>query len=154
MNKTSQWAKALNESTETLKTTISSNEAQSTKEIADILRNASQERLSTIKRVIAEERKQYDQSVRELFKVKTWQWCVMFFPAVICIFFVMWSLYFNQKINTQKEQSAYWANHMGNAQVSSCTDTAHGKTEGRACVKVVTGQTYGENNDYMVIQGY
>ncbi|ECN0144554.1 hypothetical protein YN16_23135 [Salmonella enterica subsp. enterica serovar Virchow] len=154
MNKNSQWAKALNESTEKLKTTISNNEAQSTKEIAEVLRSASQQRLNTIKRVIAEERQEYDQSVRELFKVKTWQWCVMFFPLVICAFFLMWSVYLNHKIDTQKAQSEYWAQHMGNAQTSSCTDVANGQTEGRACVKVVTGQTYGENRDYMVIQGY
>lgn len=152
MDKTSQWAQALNKNTEALKKTISDNEVQSTKEIAEILRTASQERQSTIKRVIAEERKAYDQSVRELFKVKTWQGCVMFIPFVICIGLLTWSTYLHQQIDSQKAQSEYWAKHMGNAEVTTCR--WENEPHNHPCVRVVPGRTYGENGDLMVIKGY
>ena len=150
MNKTSQWAKALNESTETLKTTISSNEAQSTKEIADILRNASQERLNTIKSVINENKEELRTEYRKFATLRTWQCLLPLIPFLLAAAFTIWAYVAYQSLSGYQEQKAEWDKIAPKADITTCT--VGGKNP-RPCVRVDTTLTT-KWGDYMVIKGY
>ena len=150
MNKTSQWAKALNESTETLKTTISNNEAQSTKEIAEILRNASQERLNTIKSVINENKEELNSEYRKFATLRTWQCLLPLLPFLLAAGFSIWAYIAYQSLSGYQEQKEQWDNIAHKAEIKTCT--VNNKNP-RPCVRVDTSGSW-ENGTLMVIKGY
>ena len=154
MNKTSQWAKALNESTETLKTTISNNEAQSTKEIAEILRNASQERLNTIKSVINENKKELRTEYGKFATLRTWQCLLPLIPFLLAAGFSIWAYVAYQSLSGYQEQKEQWDMIAPKAYITKCE--LNGKNP-RVCVRVDPAMvkfTDPKGNPLMILDGY